>query len=110
MKTNSMPGFTSEASLHEVTKGYSANRVVSSTNGSAVVPQLRRLGTGFWNTLRPKSFGPVAFQCGWNSKTLTSECTCAGDADCNRMFTSGFCGGNASCDTGAGTCRCDLKL
>jgi hypothetical protein len=52
----------------------------------------------------------VYFQCGWDPKSLSAQCTCRGDADCNKMFTSGFCGANASCDNGAGTCTCDLKL
>jgi hypothetical protein len=52
----------------------------------------------------------VYFQCGWDPKSLSAQCTCHGDADCNRMFTSGFCGANASCDSGAGSCTCDLKL
>jgi hypothetical protein len=52
----------------------------------------------------------VYFQCGWDPKSLSAQCSCHGDADCNRMFTSGFCGANASCDSGAGTCTCDLKL
>jgi hypothetical protein len=51
------------------------------------------------------------FKCGFNDTTHKSECTCSGDADCNKMFESGFCkeGGASSCDTGRGTCRCDLK-
>ena len=59
-----------------------------------------------------KDPGPIVvyFQCGWDPKSLSAQCTCSGDADCNRMFTSGFCGANASCDSGAGTCTCDLKL
>jgi hypothetical protein len=52
----------------------------------------------------------VYFQCGWDPKSLSAQCKCSGDADCNRMFTSGFCGASASCDSGAGTCTCDLKL
>jgi hypothetical protein len=52
----------------------------------------------------------VYFQCGWDPKSLSAQCSCHGDADCNRMFTSGFCGENASCDNGANTCTCDLKL
>lgn len=52
----------------------------------------------------------VYFQCGWDPKSLSAQCSCHGDADCNRMFTSGFCGANASCDSGANTCTCDLKL
>jgi hypothetical protein len=56
--------------------------------------------------------GSMNFKCGFNEATSKSECTCSGDADCNKMFESGFCKGtrdNASCDTGTGTCRCDLK-
>ena len=50
------------------------------------------------------------FQCGWNPRTLKSECTCRGTTDCNNMFISGFCGGGESCDNGTDTCRCDLKM
>jgi hypothetical protein len=110
-----IPRFTAEASLTETRKSYRTNGVVSASIDLTVVPQLRPFGRGFpfgggSLFVPPKTFGPVYFKCGWNPKTLTSECTCSGDADCNRMFTSGFCGENASCDTGAGTCRCDLKL
>jgi hypothetical protein len=28
-----------------------------------------------------------------------NTCTCTGDEDCNDMFGSGLCGGQASCDT-----------
>jgi hypothetical protein len=104
-----LPGFTADASLHNVDPCYIANGVVFSTR-AGIVPQLLRVGAGLPNALMPRAAGTAAFQCGWNSQTLTSECTCAGDEDCNRMFTSGFCGGNASCDTGAGTCRCDLQM
>jgi hypothetical protein len=108
----SMPGFTAETSLGESRKSYRTNGVISVSTGLVVAPQLRSFEEMFGETvsLPPKNLGPVYFQCGWNPKTLTSECTCRGDADCNRMFTSGFCGDNASCDTGAGTCRCDFKL
>lgn len=59
----------------------------------------------------PKGGGTVVyFQCGWDPKSLSAQCTCHGDADCNRMFTSGFCGANASCDSGNDSCTCDLKL
>jgi hypothetical protein len=107
MNKMNMPGFTAEASLSEIRKSYRAIGVASATTDFVLVPQLRRLGGGV--SVPPKSVGPVYFKCGWNPKTLTSECTCSGDADCNRMFTSGFCGDNASCDTGTNTCRCDIK-
>ena len=63
-------------------------------------------------SIKPVNGGNIVvyFQCGWDPKSLSAQCTCRGDDDCNRMFTSGFCGANASCDTGAGTCTCDLKL
>ena len=102
-----MPGFAAEASLPEIRKSYRTNGVVLASKDSPVVPQQRRFDMGFGRSLSlpPRT---VFFQCGWNPHTLTSECTCSGDRDCNRMFESGFCGANASCDTGAGTCRCDL--
>jgi hypothetical protein len=113
MNTTNMPGFAAEASLYQTSGHYQSVGTQASvaSKSSAIVPQLRRLGAGSRGTLPLPSGRLVSyFSCGWNEKTLTSECTCSGDTDCNNMFNSGFCGGNASCDIDAGTCRCDLKL
>jgi hypothetical protein len=110
MNIVNMPGFTADNSLYKTSGHYvvaGAQNYLSGEQG--ITSQLRVGGLGGVSTTHRK-IGPTFFQCGWNPKTLTSECTCAGDMDCNRMFTSGFCGENASCDTGNGTCRCDLKL
>lgn len=103
-----LPGFSAEASLGEKRKTYRTIGFASASADFVIVPQIRRLGGGV--SVSPKSVGPVYFKCGWNPKTLNSECTCSGEADCNRMFISGFCGDNASCDNGSNTCTCDLKL
>src|SRR2546428_413066 len=112
MNTMNMPGFTAEASLSEIRKSYCTNGVVSVSPGLVVVPQLRSFERVLGGTvsLPPENLKLAPFQCGWNGKRLTSECTCRGDENCNTMFTSGFCGEKASCDSGTGTCRCDLKL
>jgi hypothetical protein len=104
-----IPEFTAEASLLEI-RSYRTNGVVSVAKASAVVSQQKRFDVRFSRTLSLPPMGPVFFKCGWNPKTLTSECTCSGDVDCNRMFEAGVCGDIASCDTGTGTCRCDLRL
>ena len=112
MSKINLPGFSAEASLSEIRRSYRTNGVVSVSTDLVVVPQLRPFSGATWGTVSvsPKTLEPVYFQCGFNPKTLSSECTCSGDADCNGIFASGFCGENASCDTGTGTCRCDLKL
>jgi hypothetical protein len=110
-----IPGFTAEASLSETRKGCRTNGIVSASKDLVLVLQLRPFGGGFsfeggTVSVPPTTIGPIYFKCGWNPKTLTSECVCAGDPGCNKMFESGFCGQNANCDTGKGTCRCDLKM
>ncbi len=112
MSKINLPGFTAEASLSDIRKSYRTYAVISVSTGLVVVPQLRPFEGMLGGTvsLPPENLGPVYFQCGWNPKTLTSECTCRGVVDCIRMVTSGFCGEKASCDSGTGTCRCDLKL
>lgn len=45
--------------------------------------------------------GSLSFSCGWFT------CSCTGDDDCNDMFCSGVCGGDAVCDETSGTyCWC----
>ncbi len=107
-----MPGFSAEASLCKANERYQSVAPRGYSSGAKRVVSQIGAGGGFGGLgglggLNQTS-GPVYFQCGWNPKTLRSECTCRGDVDCNNMFTSGFCGPNASCDTGAGTCTCDL--
>ncbi|HKP58736.1 MAG TPA: hypothetical protein VJV78_18575 [Polyangiales bacterium] len=89
------------ASQQELTRAAVGSTAVASTSGKVISnpPVIKDPGTVV-----------VYFQCGWDPKSLSAQCTCHGDADCNRMFTSGFCGANASCDSGNNSCTCDLKL
>lgn len=112
-----MPRFTAETSIYETTRHYRSTTTRNYRSGAqAIISQIRVGGEGLSVqrfdrgivSVPPKTIGPVNFQCGWNAHTLKSECKCSGDRDCNNMFSSGFCGANASCDTGQGTCTCEL--
>jgi hypothetical protein len=112
-----MPGFSAETSLYNTQAHYrSVVHPDFGTRHQEAVPQIALTrGTGGEGARRivalpPTIVGPVisAFQCGWNPNSQKAQCWCSGDRDCDNMFRSGFCGANASCDTGQGTCTCDL--
>ena len=104
-----LPGFTADVTLSTIRQRYRAAGRRSGRIGVLVVPQMLSV-VGLQGNGASNAIGPVYFQCGWNPAAGKGQCACSGNADCNKMFTSGFCGGNASCDTGAGSCSCDLML
>ena len=97
-----LPGFSAGASIGPARRRYRSSSSSLSTERvepalmlgqRSAVRLLAGLGLG----------GRLGFSCGGGS------CTCAGDADCNDMFSTDVCGDVASCQEGPDgsvTCAC----